>query len=69
MNFEELLEELHNSEPQPHPTYWKVIADNAHTIILELVMQDSKHVAESLKMSPSKFSSVLPLLKALARNA
>jgi len=68
MNFHELLAELHTTKPQPNPKYWEIVIQHADVILYELVLSEKQDVAQKLKMSASKFSSILPILKAIVKN-
>ena len=68
MEYHQLLAELHETEPQPNPEYWSIVSKHAKVIMYRVSMYEKKDVAQQLGMSASKFSAVLPILKALARN-
>ena len=67
MEYKQLLETLHETEPQPNPDYWEIVSKHATVIMMRVALYEKKDVAEELGMSASKFSSVLPLLRAMAR--
>ena len=62
-SFAELLQELHNTKPQPNPKYWQTITANAKLIILEVALRNQHQVAKELNISLPKFNSIMPLLR------
>jgi hypothetical protein len=67
-SFTDLLHELHQSAPQPNPDYYRIIMENAATILLEVSMRNQGVVARDLNMSITRFSQIVPMLKEAATN-
>jgi len=63
MEFQDLIQVLHNSSPQPNPNYYRTLIDNAQTIVLEVAKRNQHLVAKDLGMDRMKLSHLLPLLK------
>ncbi len=64
--FKDLLEELHNTKPQPNPKYWQTILDNSKLIMREINFRNQGVVARDLKLPLPKLSAVVSILRELA---
>ena len=66
MTYKELIVQLHQTEPQPNPEYYKTLIDNAEVIVLQTALSKSHTVAKDLGISTPKFSIILSILKEYA---
>jgi len=64
--FNELLAQLHDTTPQPNPLYYHILLENADIVVLEVAKRNQGVVAKDLKMSLTKFSSIMSVLREYA---
>jgi len=66
MTYKELLNELHNSEPQPNPIYWETLLNNSKPILLEISLRNQHLVSKELGMNRMQLSHIMPILREFA---
>jgi len=64
--FNDLLAKLHDTKPQPNPLYYHLLIENADIILLEVAKRNQGVVAKDLKMSLTKFSAIMSVLREYA---
>ncbi len=67
--FQELLEELHTSQPQPNPKYYHTLIEHSSIIVLEAAVHGNWKVAQQLKMTNSKFSNLFQVFREYATDS
>ena len=60
-NFKQLVSTLHTKEP--NPLYWRTLVLNSSIVLLEIEMRNQGVVAKDLKMTASKLSNIVSLLR------
>jgi len=68
MTYKELIENL-QTPPENNPVYWRTLITNAEVILLQIAKTNQGVVARDLKMSSSKLSNILPILKEYSNEA
>ena len=63
MTYQELLKELHHTDPQPNPQYWQTITKHAKLIVMEVANKNQGVVARDLNIHLPKFNALMPLLR------
>ncbi len=64
LTYQELIQELQSTKPNPR--YYHTLIENSQTILLQIAIQSQRIVAEDLKMTTSKLSNIVCILKEYA---
>lgn len=66
LTYDQLIKELHNTDPQPNPLYYSTILANHEVVLLEIARRNQGVVAKELDMSLPKFNAIVAILRELS---
>lgn len=64
MTYQQLIEELHSSNPNPR--YYHLLLENAHTVVWQVTFSSQAIVATDLNMTAPAFNTLYKVLKEYA---